>query len=155
MFGNRIKQLREEKKMTQVQLATVMGVTEETVALWEQGKQEPCIAMSIKLADYFNCTTDYLFGRSDFRDLYIVDLYLGFLSLDEYGKKTVMACFKREYERCKAMGTLQQVSEEESRRIKCLVETIERSLSTSNSVRRNSINTSKKTEVATMPPSGN
>ena len=41
MFADRLKTLRAEKGITQVQLAEILGVTKGTVAMWETGKREP------------------------------------------------------------------------------------------------------------------
>ena len=40
MFAQRLKELRKEKHMTQVQLAELLGVSKGTVAMWEIGKRE-------------------------------------------------------------------------------------------------------------------
>ena len=62
LFGDRLKELRKEKKITQPELANMLGVTFSTVSAWEVGKAQPSYEILTKLAQYFNVTTDYLLG---------------------------------------------------------------------------------------------
>ena len=65
MFGKRLKELRIEKGMTQQQLAEVLGVDRTAVMKWELGERETNFGMLIKIAKYFQVTTDYLLGVSE------------------------------------------------------------------------------------------
>ena len=65
---NRIKQLREENKITQVQLAEKMNKTQQTISLYENGTNEPDLDGYILLAKLFNCTVEYVAGKSDIRN---------------------------------------------------------------------------------------
>ncbi|MDD3253413.1 MAG: helix-turn-helix transcriptional regulator [Lachnospiraceae bacterium] len=67
-IGDRIKFLREEKRMTQAQLAEALGVSRMTVNNYEQGKRIPDIDFAVKTAAYFCVTVEYLSGRTAFRD---------------------------------------------------------------------------------------
>ena len=62
-FGERLKELRQEKNIGQVELAAKIGVSKGIISLWEQGKREPTLSSLISIADYFNITIDYLIGR--------------------------------------------------------------------------------------------
>ena len=62
---NRIKTLRKNKNLTQVELAKIMGVAQNTLSTWESGRYEPDISATAKLADFFEVSIDYLMGRSD------------------------------------------------------------------------------------------
>lgn len=62
LFGDRLKELRKEKKITQPELANMLGVTFSTVSAWEVGKAQPSYDILVKLAQYFGVTTDYLLG---------------------------------------------------------------------------------------------
>ncbi len=62
LFGDRLRELRKEKKITQPELADMLGVTFSTVSAWEVGKAQPSYDILTKLAQYFNVTTDYLLG---------------------------------------------------------------------------------------------
>lgn len=61
----RIKQLREEKKLSQRALAQKIGVSAKAVNFWESGKVEPSALSICMLADEFACACDFLLGRED------------------------------------------------------------------------------------------
>lgn len=63
MIGQRIRDLRKQKRMSQTELAKSAGVSQTTVTAWETGKAEPSSSAVARLADIFNVTTDYLLGR--------------------------------------------------------------------------------------------
>lgn len=62
-FGEILTELRQDRKMTQKDLAQAMFVTVGTISNYEHGVHYPDVEKLISLADYFNVTTDYLLGR--------------------------------------------------------------------------------------------
>lgn len=64
-FSILLKELRREKAISQAKLAEILGLTQDSVSLWEKGKSIPATPYLIKLADFFGVSTDYLLGRSD------------------------------------------------------------------------------------------
>lgn len=62
-FGEILAELRQDRKMTQKDLAQAMFVTVGTISNYENGVHYPDVEKLISLADYFNVTTDYLLGR--------------------------------------------------------------------------------------------
>ena len=64
-FGEKLKELRTEKRLTQKQIALLFNVSKTTICQWETHRQEPSIDDIIKTATFFNVTTDYLFGLED------------------------------------------------------------------------------------------
>lgn len=64
MLSLKIKELREEAGLSQVDLAKEFGLTQSTVGGWESSARSPKLDMLCKLADYFNVTTDYLLDRA-------------------------------------------------------------------------------------------
>lgn len=64
-FGKNLKELRKENNLWQSDLAKKLSVTDATISRWELGKQEPDFDMLIKVAKYFNVSTDYLLGLED------------------------------------------------------------------------------------------
>jgi transcriptional regulator with XRE-family HTH domain len=67
-LDNRIKALRIEKGLSQDELAKYMTIkNRSTLAGWELGRVAPNHEMIIKLADFFDVTTDYLLGVTDDR----------------------------------------------------------------------------------------
>lgn len=63
-FGTRIKQLRQEMGMTQVELAEKLGLSKQILSLYEAGKRSPKIAQVQKFAEILNVSADYLLGDS-------------------------------------------------------------------------------------------
>ena len=64
LFSDRVKELRKARKMTQRQMADVLGITERSYQRYE-AENNPNNETLIKLADFFDVSTDYLLGRSD------------------------------------------------------------------------------------------
>lgn len=63
---NRLKELRQEKKLSQKELADYLGVNEKTISRWENGESTIKSDKAQALADYFGVNTAYLLGYSDF-----------------------------------------------------------------------------------------
>ncbi len=61
----RLFELREERNLTQDDIAKAIGTSRTNIGRWEKGTNEPCSSCLISLADYFECSVDYLLGRSD------------------------------------------------------------------------------------------
>ena len=66
MLGLKLKELRKEKGLTQKQVAEILKVDSSTVRKWELSLREPNLSSLIKLADFFEVSTDYLLGRKDY-----------------------------------------------------------------------------------------
>ena len=64
-FGERLKKLREEKNILSKDLASIINVEPSTITNWEKGNRSPKGDMLIRIADYFDCSIDYLLGRTD------------------------------------------------------------------------------------------
>lgn len=62
-FGEILAELRQDRKMTQKELAQKMFVTVGTISNYENGVHFPDVEKLIALADFFDVTTDYLLGR--------------------------------------------------------------------------------------------
>lgn len=65
VFGERLKELRKAKELTQSQLAIKFGVRQGAINKWESGKTEPDFEKLVMLADYFEVSIDYLVGRKN------------------------------------------------------------------------------------------
>lgn len=61
-FGNRLKELRTQAGMTQLQLAQRMGITKSVVSFYELQERTPSPEVLVKLAGIFHVSTDYLLG---------------------------------------------------------------------------------------------
>lgn len=66
-MGKKLKQLRQEKNLTQKQIADRIGVAVSAVCSYETGVRYPTYDSLIKLARIFHVTTDYLIGMTENR----------------------------------------------------------------------------------------
>lgn len=64
MFGQNLKKLRNDKKLSQSKLGKDLGISGSTVGMYEQGRRFPDQNILTKIADYFDVSTDYLLGRN-------------------------------------------------------------------------------------------
>ncbi len=67
MNGNRIRELREAKGMTQLRLSLELEVTQETISAYETGKHLASVKTLMKMSEIFNASMDYIMGLSDIR----------------------------------------------------------------------------------------
>ena len=67
LFAQRLKELRKEHKKTQKEVAQYLEVGLRAYQFYESATNYPNIPGLIKLADFFDVTTDYLLGRSQER----------------------------------------------------------------------------------------
>ncbi|CDG37216.1 XRE family transcriptional regulator [Acetivibrio thermocellus BC1] len=74
-LGKRIKELREEKGLSQIELAKLLNISNTTLSQYETNQRVPSDEIKIKLAEFFNCSVDYLLGRTDIRNPYIPEEY--------------------------------------------------------------------------------
>lgn len=68
----RLRELRIESEKTQEQMAQILGVSRQVYANHENEVNEPSLSMLSKMADFFQCSIDYLLGRSD--DLGVISI---------------------------------------------------------------------------------
>ncbi len=85
MVGKIIRKLRLEKGITQNELSNYLGLTPKMVSFYELGERFPPYDIILKLADYFNVSTDYLLGRSTIKNA--EELLTNYNSLSEHSKK--------------------------------------------------------------------
>ena len=123
MFAQRLKQLRAENQMTQVQLAEKLGVSKGTVAMWETDKRSPSFEMLAEMTNLFDRRMDYILGYSDdasspkpteedidqmgrwAAEESFYETNMAYLRLDEYGKNAVEALIANELQRCRDQET--------------------------------------------------
>lgn len=127
---NRIKEIRQEKNLSQTDIAKALGVTRQAISLYEKGDREPKLETWQKLADFFGVSVPYLQGVSDIDDPNFyknLELYLALIaesnSLENYKDKDfVKKLDVSENERIKAnfylvfnlleMGVMDKIKEE-------------------------------------------
>lgn len=66
MIIERLKKLRKEGKLTQKDIATFLNISQPAYQQFESGKKKMNLETMEKLADFFNVSTDYLLGKTDF-----------------------------------------------------------------------------------------
>lgn len=64
-FGERLKSLRLQAKLTQTEVADKVGVSQPQYARWEAGKRKPSTETLEKFANFFGVTMDYLAGNDE------------------------------------------------------------------------------------------
>lgn len=67
----RIRNLREDKDLTQREIAGILGMSQTGYSKYETGENDIPTAILIKLADYYNVSTDYLLGRTNVKSVHI------------------------------------------------------------------------------------
>lgn len=67
---DRIVSLRNEKNITQSQLAEELDISPSAIGMYEQGRRKPSYELLEEICDYFNVDMDYLMGRSDIKNRY-------------------------------------------------------------------------------------
>lgn len=113
LIGKRIKELRNEHKYTQTELANLVGVTKSTIAAYENDTRQPSYEVLVKLSRIFKVSLDYLVlnkqmetvcvnGLNDeqigaiqtlityFRHSRIIDDFYGDKPLDQKEKRTLI-----------------------------------------------------------------
>ncbi|ASJ07878.1 transcriptional regulator [Thermococcus siculi] len=58
---NRLRELREERGLTQEELAKALGVTRQTIIAIEKGKYDPSLKLAFKIARFFNMPIEEIF----------------------------------------------------------------------------------------------
>lgn len=73
-FGNRLRELRSSKKLTQQQLAERLGLTKSVISAYETAMRYPSYDVLIHIASIFKVSTDYLLGMEQNRTIDISGL---------------------------------------------------------------------------------
>jgi len=75
MFGDRLKELRKERKLNQSEVGDALGLSASAIGMYEQNRRTPDPEILKKIAEYFNVSIDYLLGRTNIADPYIPESY--------------------------------------------------------------------------------
>lgn len=73
-FSVMLRKLREEKHLSQKDIAEYLGITRQAVAAYELAKREPDYNTLRKLADFFSVSVDYLLGRAGCKEFNAVTI---------------------------------------------------------------------------------
>lgn len=66
-IGEKLRELRLEKKMTQMKLAKALDLSKSAIVQYEHNKREPNLDSLIKIERFFNVSTQYLTGKSQYK----------------------------------------------------------------------------------------
>ncbi len=66
ILGQRLKELREEKGLTQKQVAAALNLNTMTYLHYEKAQREPPLSVLADMAKFFDVSVDYLLGLTDF-----------------------------------------------------------------------------------------
>ena len=69
-LGKRIKSLREQKELSQLEFSKLLNISNSTLSQYEAGNRMPSDEIKKKIAQYFDVSLDYLMGVSDIRNPY-------------------------------------------------------------------------------------
>lgn len=64
MIGDILKELREDKGLTQEDLAAILKISRTSISMYESNTNEPSLTTLVAIADFFNVSTDYLLRRT-------------------------------------------------------------------------------------------
>ena len=66
ILGKRLKELREERNLTQKQLADILGINSVTYLHYEKDQREPPLSLLVDIAKFYDVSVDYLLGIKDY-----------------------------------------------------------------------------------------
>lgn len=65
-FSIRLQRLRVRRRIDRKTLGECCGLSKNIIGQYERGEREPTMRSLVKIADYFDVSTDYLLGRKNF-----------------------------------------------------------------------------------------
>lgn len=65
IVGQRIRYLRESMKLSQAKVGELFGAGQSSINRYESGEASPTFEVLLKMADYYDVSMDYIFGRTD------------------------------------------------------------------------------------------
>lgn len=95
-FSERLKELRKQAHLTQVELASKLGIVQSSYADWERGKKKPTQDNLVKIAQVLNVSVDYLVGNSEEKADELDNIELLFRMNSKGLTKEEKAIFKKE-----------------------------------------------------------
>ena len=95
-FSERLKELRKQAHLTQVELASKLGIVQSSYADWERGKKKPTQDNLVKIAQILNVSVDYLVGNSEEKNDELDNIELLFRMNSKGLTDSEKAVFKKE-----------------------------------------------------------
>ena len=112
-FSERLKKLRKQAQLTQVDVAEKLGISQPAYASWERGIKRPTQENLVKIAQILNVSVDYLVGNSEEKLDELDNIELLFRMNSKGLTEEEKAVFKKELiefmdERRKAFGKIKK-----------------------------------------------
>lgn len=95
-FSERLKESRKQARLTQVEIAEVLGISQPAYASWERGTKKPTQENLVKIAQILNVSVDYLVGNSEEKADELDNIELLFRMNSKGLTKEEKAVFKKE-----------------------------------------------------------
>lgn len=92
-IGQRMRELRENARLSQLEIAKMCGTNQTTIARMEAGKTAPSIKILVWWADYFNVSMDYLTCRTDQPEGKLYERKPAMNATSEETKQFIEMCF--------------------------------------------------------------
>lgn len=98
-FSDRLKSLREEHGLSQIQLAKALGMSNGAIGNYESGQRKPRYEDLENIADYFNVELDYLLGRINSKpefnceERWLINCYRNSPAEVQIGIKTILRAY--------------------------------------------------------------
>lgn len=92
----RLKLIRQHRGFTQRQLAKMLNVSPSTIALYETGNRSPDPAMLKRLADFLDCSVDWLLGRVGPEDIQRFNGAFNWASAPDFRKREILAAHRED-----------------------------------------------------------
>lgn len=70
MFNKKLKELRLKRNLSQKELAKKLNITQTALSRLESGTTTAHEEIIVKVADFFDVSTDYLLGRTEIKNIY-------------------------------------------------------------------------------------
>jgi transcriptional regulator with XRE-family HTH domain len=96
VLSKRLKLIRQHRGFTQRQLAKMLNVSPSTIALYETGNRSPDPAMLKRLADFLDCSVDWLLGRVGPEDIQQFNGAFNWANVPDFRKKEILAAHRRD-----------------------------------------------------------
>lgn len=117
MFDDRLRNLRQDKKLNMKQTAAALKMPYTTYVSYEKDEREPNSEILVQLANFFDCSVDYLIGRS--KHIKVQGSFTN-INLSNH-EKEVITSYRQKPEMQAAVDRLLGVDEEETELIPTLV----------------------------------
>lgn len=65
-FPNRLQKMRERRRISRSVMSELCGLSKSVISKYERGERQPKLETLVILADFFECSIDYLVGRKDY-----------------------------------------------------------------------------------------